>query len=102
MQTKAVFPYSEGQEIEVKRSTYSNKAPALIGTMPDGEEYAVFSVNVVEHAKRLGQNQTFIKTYSEGEGNLEILQKMGIVGPVLFVVQTGFVIVPAVEVLMRD
>ena len=102
MRTKAVFPYSEGQEVEVTRSEYrgSVKAPALIGTMPDGEEYAVFSVNVVEHAMDLGPNQTFIKTYSEGKGNLEILQEMGIVGPVLFEVSTGFVTVPAVEVLL--
>lgn len=101
MDTESVFPFSEGQKVKITRSAYrGTNVPALIGNMPDGEEYAVFSVNVTEHASRLGANQTFIKTYSEGVGNLEILQKMGVVGPILFNVRTGFVTVPAVEVLI--
>jgi hypothetical protein len=105
MPKSAIFRYSEGQQVTVARSAYRNGngiVPALIGTMPDGDEYAVFSIYIVQQAHLLKPNQTFIKTYSEGEGNLEVLQAAGIVGPILFEVQTGFVTVPAVEVLIEE
>lgn len=94
------FKYASGEPVKVTRTAYKNDVPALVGHTPDGEEYAVFSVNVPDQAHLLKPNQTFIKNYSEGAGNLEVLQEMGAVGPVLFEVPTGFVRVPAVEVLI--
>lgn len=97
------FPHLEkGETLDLYVTRYrDNNKLALLGKISQtGEDYACFSVNVVEHAHKLKPNQTFIKTYSEGEGNLERLQKAGIIGPVLFWVATGFVTVPAVEVLV--
>ena len=98
------FPGLEpGQHVRISLAKYHNGAPVILGTVEEtGEAYAVFSVNIEEHASKLPPNHTFIKTYSEGEGMLELLQRNGIVGKVKYEVSNGFVTVPAVEITLTD
>jgi hypothetical protein len=91
-----------GQRAIIRRNAYANGVPALLAVLEGTEEpWAVFTLNLPEYAHRLGKNQAFLKTYSEGEGNLEALRKLGVIGRTLFEVKTGYVTVPAVEVLLE-
>ena len=98
------FPGLEsGQHVRISLAKYSNGAPVILGTVEEtGEPYAVFSVNMEEYAKELPPNHTFIKTWSEGDGMLELLRKNGIIGQVKYHVYNGFVTAPAVEITLTD
>ena len=94
------LPHSDGEKIRIEKANYGNGAIALQGWTENGEPFATFSVNVVERRELLKENETFMKTWSENEGMLEVLQKAGIVGPTLFKVPCGHVEASAVEVLI--
>lgn len=98
------FPYlGKGRHVRISLAKYSNGAPVILGTVEEtGEPYAVFSVNMEAHAHKLPHNHTFIKTWSEGEGMLELLQKNGIVGEVKYAVNNGYISAPAVEIILKD
>ena len=87
--------------LELKKFAYNNNVPALVLFDDEDEEFMTASVNVVEHAHRLGKNQTFIKNWTENEGILEALQAENVIGPVLFTVPCGYTQAQAVEILVN-
>lgn len=86
-------------DVELVRRSYPNGAPALEGLEPDGCPFARFTVNIPVEAHRLGKDEAFFKTWNENEGLFEQLQALGVVGPTLFTVKTGYVEAPAARLL---
>ena len=100
MQTYKIKSKFIDEEVVITKHKYGNGILALNLTSLEGEPIATASVNLPEHANVLKPSQTFIKNYSENEGILESLQKAGVVGPSLFQVSNGMIVVSAVEVLI--
>jgi hypothetical protein len=65
-----------------------------------GEPIAV-ATTCLEHAKPAPGN-VFIKNWSENLGLLKVLQKAGVLGPVIREVSSGFVKVQECQLLMED
>lgn len=77
---------------------YSNNRIAIECLDPnDGEPIAVATVNLPD--EHLGENEVFIKDYSENEGMLNSLMEAGIVSAPIDMVQSGFVQIPKCKLL---
>lgn len=88
--------YLDDEKVEVKRSSYVGGYPALVGETEDG--LLKFSVNLIAYGETPRKGHVFIKTYSENEGMLEALQKAGVVGEAVRLLDVGFVANGAAEV----
>ena len=75
---------------------YQNGMTALeLIDTEDDEVVMVATVNIPD--AQIEKDELIIKNYSENEGVLEALQKLGIIGPVLRTIRTGFVTCPVVK-----
>lgn len=86
----------------VWKTTYTNGRIALFLTDDtDGEPVATASVNLPEEVISEGEaTHTFIKDYSENEGILEVLFDAGYISPVIRSVNSGWIMIPLVKVLI--
>lgn len=83
----------------VRKSNYfDNGRIALSLVDKDGDEVATATVNLPD--EQIGEDEVFIKDYSENEGILKALQEAKIVGPVIESVSTGFVSVQKCKLLI--
>lgn len=65
-----------------------------------GETVCVVSVNLPDH--RIDASCIAIKDYSENEGVLDECVRLGLVGPVLYRIDSGFVSIPVCKLLYKE
>jgi hypothetical protein len=88
---------------KVEFAKYPNGITAiLLNDAEDGEPVATASANLPEWADQLGEDQTFLKTYSGNEGLLEVLVDAGIIELTYFDVNSNGMNFPACEILKRE
>lgn len=86
------------EDVAIRSAAYPNGSTALILEDPvTGEQVAVATVAL---AALPAAGNVYIKDYSENSGMLAALQRAGIVGEVVDLVQSGFVTVHEVKLLV--
>jgi len=91
--------YASGEPVEVRKGTYRNGEIALVMIdANDGEQLCRPTLNLEEYGEHPREGHVFIKTYSENEGVLEGLQKAGVVGEPVRLLDVGYVHNGAAEV----
>jgi hypothetical protein len=85
-------------DCDIELGRYNNGRPALIlNDAHDGEQVAVATVNLQNEP--VGDNEVFIKNYSENEGILEALVSAGVVKATGGKMDSNFVEIHRVELL---
>lgn len=85
---KVSLKYYQG-EISLRFGWYYNGRTALTLLDPQGQPIATATTNLPEEP--LAPNEVFIKSWSENQGMCEALEALGIIGPTVDHVRTGFV-----------
>lgn len=82
-------------ELEVFRPGYRDGGRTAVAarTLDTGEPYATVTVNLPDEP--LGDDEVFVKDYSEGEGTLDALEEAGLARATGRAVRSGYVTVPA-------
>ena len=57
--------YGTVYDVTLTREKYENNRTAIVGTLPDGEGFAVLSCNIPD--VKLNENEVIIKNWSENE-----------------------------------
>jgi hypothetical protein len=86
------------EEAVIERRTYPNGSTALCLDGLDGEHLAVATVALEQLP---AEGHVFIKDWSENSGMLASLQAAGVIGDVVRVIPTGFVVAHEVPLLME-
>jgi hypothetical protein len=86
------------EDAVIERRTYPNGSTALCLDGLDGEHLAVATV-ALEQLPAKGN--VFIKDWSENTGMLACLQDAGVIGDVVRVIPTGFVVAHEVPLLLE-
>lgn len=97
---QARFGYVNEPVYIVKKKYRADNSTMLVLNSMSGQVVAVATVCLEYDTPAEGN--VFIKDYSENLGMLAMLQKAGIVGPVIREVESGFVKVPECKLLMED
>ena len=84
------------ETVVVRKATYPNGSTALVLSSPIGEPMGHATVALEELP---GAGNIFIKDWNENAGLLGALQQLGIVGPVIRTVPSGFCEAHEVELL---
>jgi len=94
-------PFFDGQTVAVVLDKYENDFPALVLVHEMTDTRMTASTCIPEHIAKLHGHglSTFIKNDDGFEGLLPMLQRAGIIGPVLFEVEDKNVRVPAVQIV---
>lgn len=90
--------FGTGDTVDVFRAGYAVGKPALVGVMPDGEQWGIFTVNVL--GANVADGNVLVKNYSENEGVLQDLIDAGIVGKPVGKIPVGFVSADECELLV--
>ncbi len=88
-----------GEKVFLEKVSYKiSDRVGLRGVCEDGSPWATLSVNLPE--EDLAEDEIFIKDHSECEGNLDALEKAGLVRRTGRVVKSGFVEIPSALLLV--
>lgn len=91
-----------GRRCDLRELKYGNGRLALElviaeGQEGEGEPMAVATVNLPD--VRVPDGAVFIKDYAENAGMMNALAEAGVIGPPLFNVTSGFVVIPCCQYL---
>lgn len=98
MKTIHVSTQYISEDAVIERRTYPNGSTALCLDGLDGEHLAVATVALEELP---AEGHVFIKDWSENTGMLACLQDAGVIGDVVRVIPTGFVVAHEVPLLLE-
>lgn len=93
----------KGWNCKLEFGYYQNGSPAItLVDAEDGSPVAKATVNIPQYTSMLGDNQMFIKNYSENEGMLKTLVDAGVVIDTGNIIHFGHVTIPIVTLNYID
>lgn len=92
----------KGYECVLRFSKYQhgNRTAIELYDANDGDRVAVATTNLPDEP--LGEDEVFIKDYSENEGMVDFLVKEGIIERTSEAVKSGYVSIPKCKLLVRQ